>query len=281
MSNTLHPVLHTQPALSRSDEFMLRAGATIVPIACRDEWRRNWHAELWHMHDRRRRIHNLPGLSAGLLRDALWLRAESWRRAYSGTALLCLASLAGLCLVAASVGSAASGVASFRALLAARVIRFLIESPIIIFVTFATSSSRYTDQCTTGKTLCWLRRQLFLAAKIALLLLLAFLLSNDLCLPLLAHVPLTAEILQGFIFSVCSISGLMWAFRDQDQRCKHCLCALSSPAPVGRPSHNLLEWTGTRQVCRFGHGVFSTPEMLSTWRPHSHWAEALELETGA
>jgi len=95
-------------------------------------------------------------------------------------------------------------------------------------------------------------------------------------LPLLAHVPLTLEILQILSFSLCSISGLMWTFRDQDQRCKHCLCALSAPAPVGRPSHNLLEWTGTRQACRFGHGVFSTPEMLSTWRPHSHWAEGVQ-----
>ena len=148
----------------------------------------------------------------------------------------------------------------------------------MVVVTFATSSSRYIDKRTTGKTLCWMRRQLFLAAKIALLLLLAFLLSLDVCAPLFAKLPITSEILQALTFALCAISGTMWAFRDQDQRCKHCLCALSTPAAVGRPSHNLLEWTGTQQACRFGHGVFSVPEMLSSWRQHSHWVDRFEAQ---
>lgn len=268
-------------SLPASDRLLLRAGSRIVPAADRAEWRRNWHAELWHMHHRRARIHNLPGLSAGLLRDALWLRAESWRRAYSGTAVLCIVSLAGLCVVAALLGLAAAGRDHFRLVIGSRIPRFLVESLLVVIVSFATSSSRYVDQRTTGKTLCWIRRQLFLAAKSALLLVLAFLLSADLCLPLFARMPMTADALQVFTFELCAIAGLMWAFRDQDQRCKHCLCALSTPAQVGRPSHNLLEWTGTRQACRFGHGVFSTPEMLSTWRPHSHWVEDLELEVSS
>jgi len=273
MSLAPQSTLHAPQPASRCDQYLLRAGAALVPAADRDDWLRNWHAELWHLRHSRRRT-QINSLSAGLLRDALWLRAESWRRAYAGTAVLCLASLLLLCGIAAFAGIAASGLAPFRALLASRLIRFLIESPVIVFVTFATSSSRYIDQRASGKTLCWLRRQLFLAAKVALLLVLAFLLSNDLCLPLFARLPMTSEILQALTFSLSSIAGLMWAFRDQDQRCKVCLCALSAPAPVGRPSHNLLEWTGTRQACRFGHGTFSTPEMLSTWRPASHWAEA-------
>ena len=279
MSLVPHPALQAQPPLSRCDLFLLRTGASIVPAADRGEWRRNWRAELWHMHDRRRRVRTLPSLSAGLLCDALWLRAESWRRAYAGTAILCLASLLGLCFVAALIGLAACGGDQFRALLASRLMRFLIESPLVVAVTFITSSSRYIDQRTSGKTLCWIRRQLFFAAKVALLLVLAFLLSTDLCLPLFARAPMTSEILQVFVFAFCAIAGLIWAFRDQDQRCKHCLCALSAPALVGRPSHNLLEWTGTRQACRFGHGVFSVPEMLSSWRQHSQWAEGLELES--
>jgi hypothetical protein len=258
---------------------MLRAGAALAPSAERDEWRRNWRAELWHLHDRRRRTTSIPGLSTGLLCDALWLRTESWRRACAGTALLCLASLAALCLLSALIGLAISGGwDQFRLLVDSRLLRFLIESPLVVAVTFATSSRRYADQRTSGKTLCWIRRQLFLAAKTALLLVLAFLLSTDLCLPLFANLPMTSEALQIFTFELCAISGLMWALRDQDQRCKHCLCALSTPAQVGRPSHNLLEWTGTAQACRHGHGVFSVPEMLSSWRQSSHWAERLDLE---
>jgi hypothetical protein len=274
MSPALQQLL-SKPRLSKSDQFMLRAGAALVPVSDRQEWRRNWHAELWHIHDRRGRTH---ALSAGLLRDALWLRAESWRRAYTGTAILCLASLAGLCVIAALLGLAAGGWDQFRLVVGSRIPRFVVESLLVVAVSFATSSSRYVDQRATGKTVCWIRRQLFLAAKSVLLLVLAFLLSADLCLPLFARMPMTADALQVFTFELCAISGLMWAFRDQDQRCKHCLCALSTAAQVGRPSHNLLEWTGTQQACRFGHGVFSTPEMLSTWRPHSHWAEA-ELAT--
>jgi hypothetical protein len=262
-----------QPTLSNCDRFMLRAGASLVPAAERDDWRRNWHAELWHMRNRRSCARSLPGLSAGLLRDALWLRAESWRRAYTGTAVLCLAVLSGLCVAAALMGVAACGGDQFLAVIDSRFMRFLVESPLVIVVTFVTSSTRYTDQRGKGKTSCWIRRQLFLAAKATLLLILALLLSIDICLPLFARVPVTSEVLQVVIFELCAISGLMWAFRDQDQRCKHCLCALSTPAQVGRPSHNLLEWTGTAQVCRFGHGVFSIPEMLSSWRRHSQWAE--------
>lgn len=268
----MSPIYKTD--ISKCDRFLLRAGASLVPPSNREEWRRNWHAELWHMHDRRRRFHSLPGLSAGLLRDALWLRAEAWRRAYAGTAILCIASLAALSCIAALLGVVATGWEPFRALIESRLIRFLIESPLVVAVTFATSSNRYVDQRATGKTACWLRRQLFLAAKIALLLLLGFLLSTDFYLPLSKAAPMTSEILQVFAFAFSTIAGLMWAFRDQDQRCKHCLCALSTPAFVGRPSHNLLEWTGTRQACRFGHGVFSVPEMFSSWRQHSHWADA-------
>lgn len=258
------------------DQRMLRAGVALVPAADRDEWLRNWHAELWHLHDRRNHT-KVHGLYAGLLRDALWLRSESWQRSYAGTAVLCLSALTGLCAVAVLLGVATYGWEPYRAIIASRAVRFLVESLLIVAVSFATSSSLYVDQRTSGKTLCWIRRQFFLAAKSALLLALAFLLSTDSCMPLSTHMPMTADALQVFTFELCGIVGLMWAFRDQEQRCKHCLCALSTPAQIGRPSHNLLEWTGTRRACRFGHGVFSTPEMFSSWRQHSHWAEAHEF----
>jgi hypothetical protein len=75
-----------------------------------------------------------------------------------------------------------------------------------------------------------------------------------------------------------ALLAVRWSFHDQEQRCKRCLCSLATPARVGRPSHNLLEWTGTQQACRHGHGVFTVPEMLSSWRQHSQWVERLNLE---
>jgi hypothetical protein len=70
-----------------------------------------------------------------------------------------------------------------------------------------------------------------------------------------------------------ALVGLRWAFRDQEQRCKQCLHALATPARVGRPSHNLLEWNGTELSCRHGHGLLSVPEMETSWCESSRWVE--------
>ena len=108
---------------------------------------------------------------------------------------------------------------------------------------------------------------------IALVLLLGFLLSVDLCEPMHRVFPGTADILQIFCFVVLGLVGLRWAFRDLEERCEQCLRALASPAQVGRPTHNLLEWSGTEQICKEGHGLLSVPEMESSWRQSSQWVE--------
>jgi hypothetical protein len=46
---------------------------------------------------------------------------------------------------------------------------------------------------------------------------------------------------------------------------------MATPAGVGRPSHNLLEWNGTELTCRHGHGLLSVPEMETSWCRSSHW----------
>jgi len=96
------------------DRNLLGLVKRIVPCDEREEWFRTWQAELWHMHHRSR---NHPGktlsvatdLSIGLTRDALWLRTDSWRRSFTGTPTLCLATLLGLCLVSTLVSLALSG----------------------------------------------------------------------------------------------------------------------------------------------------------------------------
>ena len=70
-----------------------------------------------------------------------------------------------------------------------------------------------------------------------------------------------------------ALVALRWVFADQEQRCQQCLRALASPARVGRPTYNLLEWNGTEQVCKQGHGLLSVPEMESSWRQSSQWVE--------
>jgi hypothetical protein len=102
---------------------------------------------------------------------------------------------------------------------------------------------------------------------------LAFLLSTNLCLPIHQGFPNTSDLLQVLCFVCFALLALRWAIRDQEQRCKHCLCSLTQPARVGRPSHNLLEWNGTALMCRYGHGQLSVPEIETSWCQSSEWTE--------
>lgn len=261
------------------DRKLLHAVEKIVPSTEREEWRRAWRAELWHVHhpDRNRRPMTLGGtidLSIGLLCDAIWLRTDSWRRAFSGTAIACLGFLAGLLLLSVLVGLALTGSwNSMRLYAAAPFQRFLVEAPLVVFVTFAIESRRYFDQRSTGRKLYWMKRRFFFTLKTAMLLLVAFLLSADVCQPIHGRFPNTAELLQTFFFVVLALVGLRWAFQDHEQRCKECLRSLATPERVGRPSHNFLEWNGTELPCKQGHGLLSVPEMETSWCRSSQWLE--------
>ena len=257
------------------DRGLLRAVEKIVPPAEREEWSRTWRAELWHMHHRGRRTQP-PGmiadLSIGLTQDALWRRKESWRRALDGTPTLCLATLLGLSLLSLLMALALTGGWSSLSLyLDAQLKRAMLEAPLVVFVMFATASRRPMEERSSSMKLCWIRRQMFFAAEVAMVLLLTFLLSADICHPIHRPWPATADLLQIFFFVVLSLVGLRWAFRDQEERCKQCLCSLATPARVGRPSHNLLEWNGMELACKQGHGRLSVPEMETSWCQSSRW----------
>ena len=139
------------------DRNLLRAVEKVVPSAEREEWSRTWQAELWHMHHRRRnhrsRNHCISALgittdlSIGLTRDALWLRTDSWRRTFTGTPILCLASLLGLCFFSTLISLALNG--NWHSLclyLSDPFKRSLLEAPLVVFVAFATASRRHIEQ---------------------------------------------------------------------------------------------------------------------------------------
>jgi hypothetical protein len=275
---------HNLPSpLPLFDRNLLRTVEKVVPSAEREEWSRTWQAELWHMHHRSRnrrgnsRSQSLAittDLSIGLTRDAFWLRTDSWRRIFSGTTTLCLVSLAGLCLLSAFIALVLNGSWHSLALyLAGPFKHSLFAAPLVVFVTFATASRGHTERSSPGRTLYRIKRQLFFTAKTSLVLLLAFLLSAEICQPIHAPLPNTAELLQIFFFVLFTLVGLRWAFRDQEQRCKQCLHSLATPARVGRPSHNLLEWNGTELLCKHGHGLLSVPEMETSWCQSSQWVD--------
>jgi hypothetical protein len=246
-----------------------------VPASEREEWLLSWESELWHKHHlagRTQFAFPAPDLTAGLIRDALWLWSDGWRRTFQGTATLCLVVLCSLLVLAVALGLFLNGGwHSLASALAEQFKRFLVEVPLILFVTLAISPRRHTNQSLTSRKLYWLKRQLFLAAKASLTLLLMFLLSADLCQPMHAATPNVADFLQIFSFTILALVGVRWALHDHGQRCKQCLRSLASPTPVGRPSHNLLEWSGSELICKQGHGTLNVPEMETSWCESSAW----------
>ena len=261
------------------ERTLLRLVGNFVPRQERAEWLRAWKAELWYVRERSLHRHTSPlagvtDLWIGLTRDALWLRTESWRLAFSDTAALCLASLLGLSLLSLLVGVVlVGGWGPLLPHLRGQWTRSLIAAPHVVFVLFVTASRRHAGERDITKWPFWIRRQLFFAVKIGQVLLLAFVLSVDLCVPFHASFSLTADLLQLFTFVFFALIGLRWAIHDQEQRCKHCLRSLNTPARVGRPSRNLLEWNGSELNCKQGHGLLSVPEMETSWCRTSHWID--------
>jgi hypothetical protein len=265
------------PTLPLFDRKLLAVVERLVPLAEREEWSRVWQAELWHMHHRRGRRHRsavvaMVDFSIGLSRDALWLRTESWRRTFTGTAVLCIAFLFGLILIASLIALAPhAGWRTLGASLGQEVDRSLFAAPLILFVAFASTSSRHIEQGRQSRGRFWIKQQAFLSGKAVQVLILAFALSVDICQPMRQALPDTTDFFQMFWFVLFSLIGLRWAIHDQEQRCKHCLQSLATPARVGRPSHNLLEWNGTELSCKRGHGLLSIPEMETSWCQSSRW----------
>ena len=257
------------------DRLLLRLGHDLAPADDRPDWLRCWRAELWHRrHPRSGPAHSARDLYPGLLRDALWLRTESWRRALAGTALLCLLTLALFSAFAAlpllALYDSLHATAFF---LLATTPRLLVEATLVTAVGFALSARPIEHSAPTAH-LPRLRAHLFQGAKLALLQLIAFLLSLDLTQPFHAAHPFAAEILQPQAFTLFALLALRWSFLDQDSRCRHCLRSLAAPARVGRPSWNFLDSNGTELACPDGHGLLSIPEIETSWRQSSEWIAA-------
>ena len=258
---------------------VLRSVQHVVPRGDRDDFLRSWRAELYHMQHcvPRGRIGALRfhlDLPLGVTADAFWLRTHSLRRALAGTPSLCIASLIGLSLLSFLFAVISYG--GWRALglyLTRQAEHSLVAVPILLFVSYAVASFSRVELSSIPHTLRWINHLLFSALKTSLALVLTFLLSVCITRPLYMPLPHAADILQILFFVIFALFAVRWSFRDQEQRCKHCLCSLTTPARVGRPSHNLLEWNGTEQTCKQGHGRLSVPEIETSWHQCSRWID--------
>lgn len=260
------------PPLPFADRALLRVAVAIVPRRERDDWMRCWEAELWHRRHRRAgRMDSAADLYPGVFRDSLWLRHATWERAMRGTALLCVLLL-GVTLVASllPLWRCLGGLQELREFVSASALRFLSEAGLVTLVGFATSGRAVKYKAGTRQR-SRLGTQVFAAAKMLLLLLTVFALSEDVTRPFYVAHCFTAEVVQPQLFVVLALLALRWSFEDGENRCKHCLRLLAAPARVGLPSRNFLESNGTERICRDGHGLLSVPEIETSWRSSSYW----------
>jgi hypothetical protein len=120
------------------------------------------------------------------------------------------------------------------------------------------------------------RRWLFLAAKLALILPLVYFASIDLAYGNIAAAlhsvgPVSSQYLQLASSFLGLLFAFRWALRDQRGRCPVCLRLLTNPARVGEASRNFLAWNGTELICSEGHGLLHIPEIPTSWFSTQRW----------
>ena len=259
-----------RPFQSWLEDILLKCGQRLVPADQRAEWLRSWLGELWYEHRRSRH-----DLSMGLVRDALWLRADRWRQVLSGTAGLCLLVLSFLVAVAALPAVAfATHTGDLLGFGVHMLPRFAVASGLTLFVSYATSFAGIAIPGSKSSR-PWLRAWTFHASKVLLLLLLSALVSVDVCLPLEVKGCFAALPLELLFFVMMALLGLRWSLLEGQCRCPRCLRSLAPPQRIGRPSWNFLEYNGTELACRNGHGLLTVPEIETSWCRSSAWIAQL------
>ncbi len=75
-----------------------------------------------------------------------------------------------------------------------------------------------------------------------------------------------------WLYLLCAMAVLLWAWADQRARCRVCLRLLCFPVRIGCPGCLLLDWAGTELLCSEGHGVLHVPDMVVSWDSQAdHW----------
>jgi hypothetical protein len=237
---------------------ILRSAAWLVPVEQRGEWLAEWRAELWHVN------HGATAFCLGAFRDACWLRRNNSGpniRLEFGlqSPLRCVSLLAILAAVsvffAFRMPPARGDWAPGRFMSA--YLFMIVTSVLVLSATTSLALGEYP-----GKR--HFRRRIFLAAKIALILLIVFYGSLDLA-------STVTRVFEAHGFLVGLVVGFRWALVDQRRRCPVCLRLLTNPTRIGGPSHAFLEWYGTELICAQGHGLLYVPEIPSSCYTTQRW----------
>ena len=67
--------------MPRSCQFLIAAASLLVPRRLRPDWKREWHAELWHRAESGASESELIDCARGAFRDAAWFRSSEFARA--------------------------------------------------------------------------------------------------------------------------------------------------------------------------------------------------------
>lgn len=169
------------------------------------------------------------------------------------------ASLAGVALADETKGPAdLAGFALFLAFLAL---------PAVVSVSLG--ESNYSAFRPSWKRQCI--RWLFLAAKMGLVVAVAFYASLALAYGFTTAYSSTAELAQFAVGFVFCLLGMRWALFDQRHRCPVCLRHVTSPTRVGLASQTFLGWNGTEMYCAGGHTLLHVPALPTSWFQSPRW----------
>jgi hypothetical protein len=138
----------------------------------------------------------------------------------------------------------------------------------------ATTSLPLGEYGATSHGQAWnirLRRWIFLAAKLLLLIPTVYFVALDIAYARTTISQETSACLE-LVLSFCGcLTMFRWVLRDQRRRCPVCLETLQKPARVGEPSRNFLAWNGTELICVGGHGLLHVPEIPTSWFSTQRW----------
>jgi hypothetical protein len=140
----------------------------------------------------------------------------------------------------------------------------LFTALLILLVTTSLTLGEYPANRHSPPLRTRLRRWVFLAVKVALLIVIVF--CGVLDLASLTWTPIQPHgLLVGYVLV------FRWALKDQRERCPVCLRLLTNPTPIGWSSQTFLEWYGTELMCVRGHGLLHVTEIPSSSYGAQRW----------
>lgn len=254
---------------------ILRCAACVTPKPQRAEWLAEWRSELWHAR-RKLRHHEATAFCWGAFRDAFWLRREGFHWTLREAVNLdspgrCLGLLAALDAISLLVASCIPYRPSILQSASQGLFSVLVVAVCVILSSTSLSLGGY--RANRRRPSCWtrLRRWVFLAAKIALILPIAsapmrYMVYVGATNPGRNAAGLVAQfLLWGMVF------GLRWTIQDQRNRCPVCLRKLADPVRVGQAAGYFLDWNCTELMCMRGHGMLYVPECRTSWFDTPRW----------